>query len=310
LKSIIIHGSSGFVGTHLLTSTVLNEYDKIILVDPRDSLVPLDTFSRSCRMTLCRHLPDVDEPADAIICVAGATSVDAALEAPADAFRTNVEIAVQFCEYLRKFPNTYGIYMSSDEVLGASDVPLSVDAPLAPTQPYAASKAAAETTVRNYADVYSLRIAVVRSCNLVGDFQREPKLIPTLVASLSGKRPAPIHGSGLQRREFLAVEDLCGAMSLLLTMQATGLFQAASGVHLSVLQVANLVQTTLTEPMKLMHVPDRLVQDRDYSMDDTSLRSLGWLPTIEPVTAIRLAAKALFKHTPVYLEVDDVHFYS
>ena len=70
------------------------------------------------------------------------------------------------------------IYLSSDEVLGESFVPLAEGALRRPSQPYAASKSAAEVVLSCYRDTYSLDVVIVRSCNLVGAHQRARKLIP------------------------------------------------------------------------------------------------------------------------------------
>lgn len=181
--------------------------------------------------------------------------------------------------------------MSSDEVLGDSSVPLSEDAPLNPTQPYAASKAAAEIVLHNYRDVYKLNIVTIRSCNLVGAFQKKPKLIPTAVEALLENCPVPIQGDGKQFREWMAVEDLCRAIILLLQNEVTSqVYQATSGVRISVNDVVRIVAEKLRIDLETKQVPDRLVQDRSYAMKSARLNSLGWYPVSAPQGAIERAA--------------------
>jgi dTDP-glucose 4,6-dehydratase len=188
------------------------------------------------------------------------------------------------------------VFLSTDEVLGVPvDGPLTEDAPLQPTQPYAASKAMAEMTLRCYQDTYGMDLTVIRSCNLVGAHQRARKLIPTAVQRLAEGRPVPVFGTGRQTREYLAVEDLCSALRLAVARQLpAGRYHCSSALPFSVFEVVGLVADTLGVAADVVHVPDRLVQDRTYAMDPSLLRSYGWRPRQSPAEAIRAAARDLF----------------
>jgi dTDP-glucose 4,6-dehydratase len=186
------------------------------------------------------------------------------------------------------------VYVSSDEVLGEAFVALPESAPLRPTQPYAASKAAAEIILHCHRDVYGLSLVTLRSCNLVGPGQREPKLIPVAVRALLEGNPVPIHGSGEQLREWLAVEDFSTAILMLMDPSVpAGVYQASSGVHLSVFQVVECVARELKTPPSAVHVTDRMVQDGCYAMSAARLHGLGWRPQHDPIKAIGAAARAL-----------------
>jgi dTDP-glucose 4,6-dehydratase len=232
---------------------------------------------------------------DALICLAGTTSVDAALQEPKKAIDENIALATDLAEWARCVnPTVKIVYMSSDEVLGESTEPLGEGAPLSPTQPYAASKAAAEIVLHNYRDVYKLNIVTLRSCNLVGPFQKKPKLIPTAVEAILANRPVPIQGDGNQLREWMDVEDLCRAIILLLQKDvAPQVYQATSGVKISVNDVVKIVAENLGFDLKTVRVPDRLVQDRSYAMQSNRLHSLGWYPASVPQDAIRRAVNLL-----------------
>jgi len=302
MRNILITGAAGFVGKNLIPmlaqERIVNE---LFFVDKHSvplvvekSLALTDVgFKAFTSSTL--PLNGGVENVDAIICLAGATSVDAALNEPKKAIKNNIAIVADLAEWARCVnPSVKIIYMSSDEVLGASLMPLDEDAPLNPTQPYAASKAAAEIILHNYRDVYKLNIVTIRSCNLVGAFQKKPKLIPTAVEALLENRPVPIQGDGNQLREWMAVEDLCRAIILLLQSDvAPQVYQATSGVKISVNDVVRIVADSLGINLQTTHVADRLVQDRSYSMQADRLKSLGWRPLLNPQDAIRHAASAL-----------------
>lgn len=294
---ILVVGSSGFVATTLLPKLGAVGYSEFVLVD-RQQLAPavLETLRGSgadVQQFTSDDLLDVGEVSE-VVCLAGATSVDAALDDPRTAIAVNTKIALDLAEWMRKYPATRVVYMSSDEVLGESTTPLAEDAPLRPSQPYAASKAAAEVILHNYRDVYGLNLITLRSCNLIGPNQRRPKLIPTAVHSLLRGVPVPIHGTGAQLREWMSVDDLCSAiLSLLDSRVAARVYHAASGVHASVLEVVQMVADVLGIPLQVGHVPDRLVQDLCYSMDATELRGLGWAPDQDLFSFLERAVLAL-----------------
>ena len=183
------------------------------------------------------------------------------------------------------------VYLSSDEVLGVSSVPLDETAPLKPTQPYAASKAAAEITLRCYSESYGLDLVIIRSCNLVGARQRARKLIPTAVAHLAAGQPVPIFGDGLHRREYLAVDDLCVVISHAINhVLPAGIYNCTSGVALRTVEVVEIIAEALGVKPIQARVDDRLIHDRCYAMDASKLNAQGWKPCIAPHDAIASAA--------------------
>ena len=302
MKKVLITGAAGFVGKNLIPMLAVERVvDKLIFVDkhsPQPNLVSMvESKGIKFKPFASSKLP-IDGEAmdvDTVICLAGATSVDAALLEPKKAIDENIALTTDLAEWARYLnPAVKIIYMSSDEVLGESSVALGEDAPLKPTQPYAASKAAAEIVLHNYRDVYDLNIVTIRSCNLVGAYQKKPKLIPTAVEALLEGDPVPIQGDGKQLREWMAVEDLCSAIILLLQNDvAPQVYQATSGIKLCVNDVVKIVADKLCIDLKTRRVSDRLVQDRSYAMQSTRLNSLGWYPIFSVQGAIGRASSLL-----------------
>lgn len=300
MSTMLIYGAAGFVGTAFGSKLTRRHTDCVVLVDQRP--VP-DHVCRGlaeqgigvivrCANALC----NLDLPRDIkhVVVLAGQTDVDEALADPYRAFEQNIQIAVEVGEWLRHFPQSKLLYISSDEVLGESFVPLAEDAAYRPTQPYAASKAAAEMVLHCYRDTYSLNVVTVRSCNLLGGHQRARKLIPSAVTHLARGQAVPVLGSGCQAREWLAVEDLCGALLAVIESESSaGVYHCSSGVSLTVLEVIQLVAGALNIPPRFRHVPDRIVQDRSYAMSCSRLRSLGWSPQWEVRETIHRAARAM-----------------
>lgn len=290
MKHIVIYGAAGFVATTFICGRRLPPC-VLTLVDPapidRSVLDVLRENRYTVNVVQSSSLLDVADEADVLLVVAGQTDVDQALAAPAVAFETNMTIAVDSAEWWLRHPGTRLVYLSSDEVLGPSSLPLGEGAPLRPTQPYAASKAAAEMTLRCYSECYGLDLVVIRSCNLVGGRQRACKLIPTAVENLVAGIPVPIFGDGLHQREYLAVEDLCEVISWAVNRKLPAdVYNCTSGVAFSTIEVVRIVAEALEVEPRSVWVGDRLVHDRAYAMDASKLHSRGWEPRVLPAAAI------------------------
>jgi dTDP-glucose 4,6-dehydratase len=295
---LIITGAAGFVGTTLLLGEPMA--DDLVLVDPvkMDHVLLRSLGERVPRLevrqsaSLC-----ADDPGDAdmVLVLAGQTDVDRALADPAAAFTANPAIALDIGEWWRRHPTSRVVYLSTDEVLGVpGDGSLAEDAPLAPTQPYAASKAIAETTMRCYRDAYGMDLTILRACNLAGGRQRARKLIPTAVQEMTADRPVPVFGTGRQVREYLSVDDLCEAVRMAVAgALPPDTYHCSSAEAFTVLEVVDLIAKELGKPPRVAHVPDRLVQDRAYAMDPSRLQSFGWKPRVAPADAISRAAAEL-----------------
>lgn len=298
MTGIIVYGAAGFVASALLSGSSLPPHTLTLVDHAPIKQSVLDSFNLAgapVHVVQSSSLADIAaDESDVLLILAGQTDVDQALADPAPAFEANLAIAIESAEWGRRHPWARLVYLSSDEVLGPSQFPLGEDAPLRPTQPYAASKAAAEMALRCYSESYELDLVIIRSCNLVGGRQRARKLIPTAVQSLAAGMPVPIFGDGSHQREYLAVEDLCDVISHAVTRALpAGIYNCTSGIALRTVEVVGIIAEALAvEPIKV-EVEDRLVHDRCYAMDMSKLKAYGWRPRITPADAIATAALEL-----------------
>ena len=300
MSATLIFGGGGFVGSELVQTLIAAGKSPIILVDRRPVAVTaqLSRTNRGVEILAIQadSLNSVSIPweIETVIVLAGQTDVDEALEFPTHAFRANVDIAIEAGEWLRRNPRARLVYLSSDEVLGASSVPLGESSEMRPTQPYAASKAAAEMILDCYCRTYNLDLVILRSCNLVGGGQRARKLIPIAVTKLGLGEPVPIYGSGEHVREWLAVEDLCNAILYAVHRRMpAGRYHCSVSFRLRSVDVVELVATAMHVEPRWSHVSDRLVHDVSYAMSSDLLKSYGWLPRQDVPSAIKAAARSL-----------------
>jgi UDP-glucose 4,6-dehydratase len=183
------------------------------------------------------------------------------------------------------------IHMSTDEVYG--EVPYGKakeDVALAPTNPYAATKAAAEYLVQSYGESFNFPYIIVRCNNVYGPHQYPEKIIPRFIMRLRNNLPLEIQGDGSSRRNFVFVKDVVKALDAILLRGRLGEIYNIGGMNeYSVIDVARLVSQAygryvralgkdFPEILSLSFVADRPFNDCRYSVNDDKLYELNYLP--------------------------------
>ena len=186
----------------------------------------------------------------------------------------------------RHIPNVEFIHFSTDEVYGESKTgePFTEDTGvLRPTNPYSASKAAAEMIVRSYIESFDMNIKIIRCNNVYGPNQYPEKLIPKFIRLLKEGKKCTIHGinSANVRRAFMHVHDVVDAVEVVWKSGKPGeVYNIASDDELSVMDVTKLIIKTLKNTEEydewIEYVEDRPFNDRRYHICAKKLKELGW----------------------------------
>lgn len=226
---------------------------------------------------------------DAVVNFAAETHVDRSILDPNAFLTTNVGGVHSLLEACRgeqarvargerdKAPRF--LQVSTDEVYGSIETGESVeDDRLAPRSPYAAAKAAAELLAFSYAITYGTDVVVTRGANTYGAHQHPEKLIPLFVTNAIDDEPLPLYGDGLQRRDWLHVDDHADAIAFVLEHGTTGSAYNVRGTHEATNRaVVTELLAQLGKPWSLVRtVADRPGHDRRYSMSGERLRALGF----------------------------------
>jgi dTDP-glucose 4,6-dehydratase len=176
------------------------------------------------------------------------------------------------------------LHFSTDEVYGEVDL----DHPgchekslLNPTNPYAATKAAAEFLVRSYYYSFKLPVVIVRCNNVYGPNQYPEKLIPKFIKLLKMGKKLTIHGNGETRRNFIWAEDVAIATELIFYKgELNETYNIGTTQEFSVMDIATLLVSKMTDDKiidnHISFIEDRPFNDFRYSVDTTLLKSLGW----------------------------------
>jgi dTDP-glucose 4,6-dehydratase len=176
------------------------------------------------------------------------------------------------------------LHFSTDEVYGEVDLEhpgCHEKSLLNPTNPYAATKAAAEFLVRSYYHSFNLPVVIVRCNNVYGPNQYPEKLIPKFIKLLREGKLLTIHGNGSTRRNFIWAEDVSSATDLIFHNGVLNeVYNIGTKQEYSVMDVATLLIERMTKDKTInnnvIFVEDRPFNDFRYSVDTTLLKSLGW----------------------------------
>jgi dTDP-glucose 4,6-dehydratase len=256
----------------------------------------------------------------AIVHFAAESHVDRSIHGPDDFVRTNVNGTFTLLEEARAYWSSLPeaerqefrfLHVSTDEVygsLGPTEAPFSETTPYAPNSPYSASKAASDHLVRAYHHTYGLPTLTTNCSNNYGPYQFPEKLIPLIILNARGGKPLPVYGDGQNVRDWLYVEDHCGAIRTVLSRGRVGETYNIGGCNEKKnLEIVNTVCALLDElrpndpvvPHRnlIAFVKDRPGHDRRYAMDARKIeRELHWRPTETFDTGIRKTVDWYLQH--------------
>ncbi len=223
-----------------------------------------------------------------IVNFAAESHVDNSIKEAAPFLHTNILGVQSLIDVCRAHPSLRLLHVSTDEVYGDIDDderPRTVEDPLFPSSPYAASKAAGEMLLMSAMRTYGVRACVTRCTNNYGPHQADEKFMPTVIRSALRDEPIPLYGKGLNKRDWLYVTDHCDAIEAVLatpwTFEEHHFFNIAADNEHANIDVAKKILKILDKPESLLSfVPDRPGHDWRYAIDSVAVRKLGWKPSV------------------------------
>ena len=295
---VLVTGAAGFIGSNFVRRVLApaaGAVERVVAVDlltyagnlqnlgdalgdPRVRFERLDIADRAAMAALV-----ADEAVDAVVNFAAETHVDRSIDDHGPFLRTNVHGVLALLDAVRDRSGFRRfLQVSTDEVYGSVAAGRTTEtAPLRPSSPYAASKAAADAFVQAYATTYGVPVTITRCCNNYGPYQFPEKLIPLFVTNALEDRPLPVYGDGLQVRDWIHVDDHCDAVWHLLRLDgALGeTYNVSAHDERTNREVTALIlRATGRSETLLRTVRDRPGHDRRYALDASRLRATGWAP--------------------------------
>ncbi len=286
----LVTGGRGFIGSHFVEKA-LQRGDVVVDIDKMGYASSVDlpwdnhpnyTFIKA-DISEIQHLPSCD----VIVNFAAESHVDNSIKSSEVFVKSNVLGVHNLLELVRGKPSydrPLFFHISTDEVYGdRTDGLFDETDKLTPSNPYSATKAAAEMLVLSYSRTYGIDYVITRSSNNYGERQFEEKLIPKCISCIKNNKKIPIHGDGSYVRDWTYVKDnVDGIFTILNSGIKRQIFNIAAENYMTNLEVAKTILNWLDKDQSLIQfVENRWGQDLRYAVSASKLRNLGWKPKHE-----------------------------
>ncbi len=316
MKTVLVTGGCGFIGSHLVrllidkTDWNVVNLDKLTYAGNPENLRDVDEHPRyrfiradiSDDLSMDNVFKEVRP--SVVVNLAADSHVDRSILDAAPFLKTNVVGVQVLLDAARRYGVERFLQMSTDEVYGdrEGEAPCREDGPLAPSSPYAASKAAADLLCHAYRRTYNYPVLTVRSSNNYGPFQFPEKLIPLMIRNILSNAELPVYGDGMQRREWLYVEDAVQGIFTAITCGQVGniynISSTEAPTNLDVVRtlchlVAEEAGLDLSQVLqKITMVADRPGHDRLYAVNVAKAqRELDWAPIVSLERGLRMTVR-------------------
>ena len=296
MKVVYITGCLGFIGSYV-TKTCLDLGWYVKGVDnltyaANENL--LDEFKKyknfsfvNCDINKLNFLYDCDY----VINLAAETHVGNSIANSDNFIHTNINGVHNLLELIKthRGENVYKptlLHFSTDEVYGDIEEGEHVETDLLkPSNPYAATKAAADMLIMAWGRTYGLPYIIVRPTNNYGVGQYTEKLIPKTCKYLKLNRKIPLHNNGTPIRNWLHAQDTADAIITIINAGVKNeIYNICGGYEQSnISTIQKVIQSyTKLDKFDIYNYIDtnysRIGQDVRYALDDTKLKKLGWTP--------------------------------
>ena len=311
MKSILITGGAGFIGSHVVRLFVMKYPDiKIVNLDkltyagnlanltdvekePNYEFIRADIVDGEAMMKIFRQYQF-----DGVIHLAAESHVDRSISNPMEFIMTNIVGTVNLLNAAREIwqntPDHRFYHISTDEVYGSLGETgfFTESTAYDPRSPYSAAKASSDHLVRAYHHTYKLPVVISNCSNNYGSFQFPEKLIPLSINNIRHNKPIPIYGKGENIRDWLYVVDHANAIDLIFHKGINGETYNIGGnnewTNIDLIRVLckimdkKLNRNAGDSEKLITFVKDRAGHDLRYAIDSSKLqKELGWKPSLQ-----------------------------
>jgi dTDP-glucose 4,6-dehydratase len=304
MKIVYVTGCLGFIGSHvtrlcLKKGWYVKGVDKITYAANKELLKEFNEYKNfsfvHCDINDLKFLYDCDY----IINTAAETHVGNSIANSDDFVHSNINGVHNLLELIKNYrqENTTVptlLHFSTDEVYGDIESGAHTETDLLkPSNPYAATKAAADMLILAWSRTYKIPYVIVRPTNNYGIGQYVEKLIPKACKYLKLGKKIPLHNNGTPIRNWLHAADTAAATIKIIEANSKNeIYNICGGFEQSNIDtIKALLCANNINPDDINQYLDfscnRPGQDVRYALDDSKLRSIGWAPQKEFNTEIK-----------------------
>ena len=199
-KRILVTGSTGFIGTHLIGR--LKETGTTVFGLSKSSSTPIDIR----KWSELKQAPT----SDIVYHLAASTNAKQAFSNPKVTYQTNVFGTANILEYCR-INDVKKIIFASSFVYGNPEyLPIDENHPTKPINPYMRSKIISEALIKSFCEKYGINCIIMRASNVYGLGQKEDFLIPSIMKQIFESKKVVLRDPE-PKRDFIYIDDLVSA---------------------------------------------------------------------------------------------------
>lgn len=312
----LLTGAGGFIGAHTLAHLMHNTDWDVVCLDSfrhkgktdriREMLTAhpdwhqrTTVFMHDLNAPISEQLQDLIGPIDYILNIASESHVDRSIDYPVPFVLNNTNLILNMLEYARAVKPRVFMQISTDEVYGAAEPNQNHKewAPILPSNPYSASKAAQEAIAISYWRTYDVPVVITNTMNNFGEMQDPEKFVPMLMKNVNEGKTVTVHGNEqkIGSRYYLHARNHADALLFIINNLGVSKYvdsdkivmpdryNVVGDIELDNLQLAKQIAALVGKPLEYELVDfhsTRPGHDRRYALDGNKLKALGWVPPV------------------------------
>ncbi|OGP70308.1 MAG: hypothetical protein A2Y80_08970 [Deltaproteobacteria bacterium RBG_13_58_19] len=297
MKRFAVIGSNCFTGSHIVDALLEEAGSQVMGIsrspEYKDIFLPYKKRAQQNfhfqQIDLVREFNEFIKRLDefrpqVVINVAALSEVALSNERPVEYFETNTLAVVKLCNYLRRCSYLeHYVHISSAEIFGSCQEPLTEASLFNPSTPYAVSKAAADMYLNTLIKNFEFPAILIRSTNVYGRHQQLFKIIPRTVIFLKQGKMIQLHGGGLAKKSFIHIRDVVQGLLRALQRGEAGTYHFTVRSDATIADIVRQMCTMMGYDYNASTqvVGERLGQDALYWLDCAKAReALGWSPQV------------------------------
>lgn len=306
-KKIVITGGAGFIGHHLVEHIFRKTNWNIVILDKltyaagglsrlRDSEIlnsnRVKFFSFDLQHSLTEGIvKEIGNDISYIVHMAAETHVDQSILDPVNVIQNNVMNTVHILEFAKQLPNLEKFfYFSTDEVFGPApgDKMYKEWDVHNPTNPYSASKSAAENICLAYQNTYSVPVIIVNVMNAIGERQHVEKFVPKIMRYVLENKKLLIHADKnletIGSRFYIHARNIADGVMFLIKNGCVGeKYNITGEKEMNNLDLALKIAEIMKRQLNYEIIDaetDRKGHDIRYALSGEKMEKMGWKPPV------------------------------